>query len=406
MMKSILFVDDEIKVLDGLRRMLRPNRKQWKMSFVESAQEALDVLVNTPFDIIVTDMRMPGMDGADLLERVRERYPAMVRIVLSGHSEHENIMRSVRPAHQYLAKPVGQDELEKVLYAALQLHDVLGEPSLIKILGKAESLPALPQTYSRLVDAIECEDCSLEDVGKIIEHDLGMTATLLKVVNSAFFGLPRKISSPAQAASLLGLDILRSLVLSYQLFSTFEIKNSNRFSFDGLWRHSTTVGSMAKKIAQTEAMRKVLVDEAFMAGILHDVGKLILYHFTPKRYNEVIDKVRNDAGTISEMEKEVLGTSHAQAGAFLMGLWGMSENVVQAIAFHHNPSGWEPQELGLHSIVHAANVFEHELRVVHENYRTPELDLDHFEATGLAGKLGAWRDQCQLLINDGGPCNG
>ncbi len=403
MMKCILFVDDEAKVLDGLRRMLRPKRKKWDMAFVQSAREALEVLEKTPFDIIVTDMRMPGMDGADLLEIVRKRYPSMVRIVLSGHSEHENIMRSVRPAHQYLAKPVGQEELEKVLNAALQLHGVLGDPNLIEILGKAESLPSLPQTYASLVDAMESEECSLEEIGKIIEQDLGMTATLLKVVNSAFFGLPRKISSPAQAASLLGLDILRSLVLSYQLFSTFELKNTRHFSFDGLWRHSTTVGSMAKKIAQTEDMDKVLVDEAFMAGILHDVGKLILYHFTPKRYGEVIEHVRNDSGTVFQIEKRGFGTSHAQVGAFLMGLWGMSENVVQSIAFHHNPGDWEPQELGLHSIVHAANVFEHELRVVHKHYRIPELDMDHFNAIGLAGKLDAWREQCQLLVNNGGP---
>lgn len=403
LMKNILFVDDEVQVLDGLRRMLRHRRKEWRVVYVDNAQHALEALDKEPFEIIVTDMRMPGMDGAELLEIVRTRFPSMVRIILSGHSEHDNIMKSVRPAHQFLAKPIGQAELEKVLVSALQMHKVLGNPNLLDILGKVESLPSMPQTYTRLIYEIEAEDSSLETVGKIIEQDMGMTATLLKVVNSAFFGLPRKISSPAQAASLLGLDILRTLVLSYQLFETFEVRQPYRFSFEGLWRHSTAVGSFAKKIAQFEKLDKAQADEAFMAGMLHDVGKLSLYHFTPNRYRKVIDDVRDGAGTIYELETKRLGASHAEAGAFLMGLWGISDTIVQAIAFHHHPGAWHPQDLGLHSIVHASNVFEHELYIVNKGYRVPLLDVDHFEAAGAADRLKDWRDQCSLILKDGDP---
>lgn len=404
-MPRILFVDDEKQVLDGLRRMLRPLRKQWDMVFVESAADALDALGKDSFEVIVTDMRMPVMDGAELLEIMRTRYPSMVRIILSGHSEQKKIMKSVRPAHQYLAKPVGKTELVNVLHSALQLHSVLGDPCLMDILGQAESLPSMPSTYANLIDAIEDDESSLEDVGKIIEHDLGLTATMLKVVNSAFFGLPRKIASPAQAASLLGLDIIRSLVLSYNLFSTLEIKDSYHFSFDGLWRHCTAVGSMAKNIAKYENMDQAEIDEAFMAGILHDVGKLTLYHFTPKKYRKIIEAVRSGDGSIYQMESNNLNTSHAEAGAFLMGLWGLPENIVRAIAFHHLPGAWEPQEFGLHTIVHAANVFEHELHVVHKSYLIPPLATDHLQAVGAVDRVDAWRDVCQDILSEGN-CRG
>ena len=400
-MKRILFVDDEPQILDGLRRMLRGKRREWEMVFVGGGAEALAEIEKQPFDLVVTDMRMPAMDGAELLGRVREMCPQTVRIVLSGHSEREKIMRSVRPAHQYLAKPIEQQELMTVLQKAIDLQQVLGNQALEAILGQAENLPAMPAIYSRLVEAIESEDSSMEAIGRIIEQDLGMTATVLKVVNSAFFGLPRTISSACQAVGLLGLDLIRSLVLSYQLFSTFEGQGPAKFSLPGLWRHSSTTAVLAKKIAQMEGGDRSMVDESFMAGVLHDVGKLPLYYYAKETYAKVLEEVRAGNGLLFEVEGRVMGATHAEAGAFLMGLWGMSERVVRAIAFHHRPSGWTHGGFGPLTAVHAANVLEHELNVIHKHYRVPALDMAHLEAVGKAGRAEAWRKECKCLLGDG-----
>lgn len=400
-MKRILFVDDEPQILDGLRRMLRCKRQEWEMAFVESGQAALAELAKASFDVVVTDMRMPAMDGAELLERIRHAYPRAVRIVLSGHSEKEKIMRSVRPAHQYLVKPIEQQELLSVLQKALDLQKVIGNESLLEILGKTESLPAVPAVYAQLMEAIESEDASMETIGKIVGQDLGMTATVLKVVNSAFFGLPRAVSSVAQAVGLLGLDLIRSLVLSYQLFTSFEAKGPISFSLQGLWRHSAVTASFAKRIAQMEGADRSTLDDAFMAGVLHDVGKLPLFFYARQSYEDILGSVRAGEGLLFEVEERALGTSHAEAGAFLMGLWGMSDTVVRAIAFHHRPANWPHDGFGVLTAVHAANVLEHGLCVINKDYRRPQMDLEHLEAVGKGGRVEAWTKECQQLLGDG-----
>ncbi|MGD8529941.1 MAG: response regulator [Syntrophobacterales bacterium] len=394
--KRIIFVDDEKEVLDSLKRMLRGQRKEWSCAFAISGQEALAALKGQErFDLIVTDMRMPGMGGAQLLEEVRKKHPHMVRIVLSGQSDQKAVMHSVKPAHQFLAKPIKRESLLAVIQRALALQEVLADESLVKLLSEAEALPGLPEVYHRLTTEIESDQSSLEAIGGIIEQDMGMTATILKVVNSAFFGLPRKIEKPAQAVSLLGLDVVKALVLSYQLFSSFDLRRIKSFSFELLWRHSVTTAGMAKLFAQEEGMDRAGADEAFFAGMLHDVGKLPLSAFAPERYNLIIKKVRETNRLLWEVENKEFGTSHAEAGAYLMGLWGMPEPVISAIAFHHRPSRMPEMSVSPLTAVHAANILEHEIIVYNPKYARPKWDMDYLDRLGLSGRIPAWTELCR-----------
>jgi HD-like signal output (HDOD) protein len=400
-MEKILFVDDEPQILQALRRMLRGKRGQWHMAFAASGPEALELLEKERFDVIVTDMRMPIMDGAALLEEVRQRYPHMVRIILSGHSDQAKILKSVKPAHQYLAKPVDPEQLEQVLTQALSLRKVLNNEQLIRVLSQVESLPALPQLYTRLMEAIESPQSSLEEIGEIISQDLGMTATVLKLVNSAFFGIAHRVTSPAQAVALLGLDVVQALVLSYQLFSTHDFSQIKGFSFESLWRHSLTTGGFAKTIAQIEGLPRNQVDLAFFAGVLHDVGKLPLCSLVSNRYQRVLDRVRSEDRPLWEVEQEELGATHAEVGAYLMGLWGMSEDVIRALAFHHRPSDAPEKGCGVLAVVHAANVLEHELYVINRHYHHPQFDPAFLEAAGLQDRIELWREACRKQLYEG-----
>lgn len=395
-------MDDESEVLDGLRRMLRSQRKEWICAFADSGPKALEMLSGEDkFDLVVSDMRMPGMDGAQLLEEVRKRHPYMVRIILSGQSDHDTIMTSVKPAHQFLAKPIEQDALLSVLRKSLALQEVLANESLAKLLSEVEALPALPAVYTRLMDEIESDDSSLEVIGGIIEQDIGMTANILKVVNSAFFGIPRKIEKPAQAVSLLGLDVVKALVLSYQLFSSFDLSKIKAFSFELLWKHSVATGGLAKLIAQEEGLKKDQVDEAFFAGMLHDVGKLPLSAFASEHYNHILALVRQEDRLLWEVEMETIGTSHAEAGAFLMGLWGMPEAVTSAIAFHHRPSLLPEESFSPLTAVHAANILEHDLVVHNKNYARPQWDDDYLSRLGLEDRIPAWSEACKANLEQG-----
>ena len=150
-MKNVLFVDDQPQVLRGLRRTLDCMEEEWDMEFVDSGQEALDIMAQKPFDVMVTDMHMPGMDGAQLLERVSQDYANTIRIVLSGQANEEAVFRAVQPMHQYLSKPCDAQTLQDTIERALAMQELLAESSLKQLVSQLSSLPSLPSLYEKWV---------------------------------------------------------------------------------------------------------------------------------------------------------------------------------------------------------------------------------------------------------------
>ncbi len=395
---KILFVDDEKNVLDGLRRMLHSMRGEWDVNFVSSGSEALEFLEREPMDVVVSDMRMPGMDGAQFLELVRDRFPHVVRIILSGHSEMHSVMKCVKPAHQFLSKPCSTEELVQVLRRSCCLSSFLANNALRDVLTSLDSLPVLSPIYQELVSEISMENSSLAKIGDIISRDVGMSASLLRLVNSSFFGFVNRISSPAQAVALLGLEVVRGLILSVELFSTLEKSPTSYFNFSYLWDHSLRTANAAKKIAKKSGASSDVVDNSYIAGLLHDVGKLILISELPEIYERIIEKIRSDNSILWEAEKEMLGVSHAEVGAFLLGLWAQPESVVQAVAFHHEPLVVESAEFSALTAVHLANCLDHELIVINPEYCQRHPDADYLVRLNLENKFSAWKEELRAEL--------
>jgi response regulator RpfG family c-di-GMP phosphodiesterase len=276
MAKRILFVDDEPMVLTGLQRSLRPMRSEWEMVFAAGGEEALAAMDRHAFEIIVTDMRMPGMDGAQLLEEVQKRSPQTLRMVLSGQSDRETIMRSVNPAHQFISKPCEGEELKSRLIRAFALKDLLQNPDLRELVAKLDHLPSLPRVYLQLNEELRRPDPSLQRIDELIGADMAMTAKVLKLVNSAFFYVPCEISRASHAVKLLGLDTLRTLVLTAHVFEQFQSQLLSADDMRQISDHSLAVSNSARKIAIFEHADQHIQDESFTAGLLHDAGKLIL----------------------------------------------------------------------------------------------------------------------------------
>lgn len=389
MKKTILFVDDEPNVISGLRRMLRSMRKDWDMYFAQSGKEALDILAEKSIEVIVTDMRMPGMDGATLLEKVREQYPHVVRIILSGHSDKEMILRSARYAHQFLVKPCGTGHMKKTVERACHLRDTLRDENLLKIVTGIKALPSLPAFYFSILEELHSPEVSLKKIGDIIAQDVTMTAKILQFVNSAFFGLPQKVVSPHQAVTFLGLDTVKALVLYVNIFSTIKPSpGPGHISLPDLWNHSQLVGSLCRKIAASEISDRQVVDEACIAGMLHDIGKLVLLDMPG--YNRKVKGYRQEKGCSNlEAEYAVLGTSHAELGAYLLGLWGFPDTTVEPVAYHHCPSRELGTGFSLVSVVHGANALvknnPYKGKVTYEF-----LDMGYIESRGLQGHLEKW----------------
>lgn len=392
--KRVLFVDDEPNILDGLRRMLRSMRKEFELCFADGGTNALTILNDKGFDIIVSDMRMPGMDGAQLLAEVKKVSPQSIRIMLTGQADEESVLRTVGVVHQFLAKPCDPVKLKEILRRSSALHQTLEDGHLKDIITTIDTLPSIPQIYMELQEKMADPEAELKEIADIIAKDVAMTAKILQLVNSAFFGIFQKVESPLRAVSLLGLDTIKALVLGLHVFSN-KSQNTNRALIDEIGRHSMAVGAYAKKIAHAETGDENIESQAFFAGILHDIGKLILISTMAKEYDEVLATSTDHKLTIYETEKQIFNTTHCEMGAYLVGLWGFQIEVIEALGFHHQLQNYPAESFTPALAVHVANVFEHELHAENANGSAPQLDMDYINSRGYTSKLHNWKELCQ-----------
>jgi HD-like signal output (HDOD) protein len=397
MRKRILFVDDDSFVLNALERMLHSQRGVWDMEFVAGGAQALERMAQAPFDVVVTDMRMPGMNGAELLEEVMRRYPKTVRMVLSGHADKDLILRCVNSTHQYLSKPCDSLAIKAAVQRACGLEDTPENERLKPLVAQMTRLPSLPALYVQIVEELNDPSATIEHIGKIVSQDLAMSAQFLKLVNSAFFGLSRPASSPSEAAMYLGIDTIKALILSIHTFSQFNDLNGCTFKLDALIHHSLRTAARARDIARLEDATQKIANECFVAGMLHDIGKLLLAANYPRDYDRVTRLMEERGCAACAAEKEIFGVSHPGVGGYLLGLWGLPVTLVEAIALHHSPHRTSSPSFGPLTAVHAANVFEHErtaaLRADAEN----ELDWQYLEALGLKRRMPMWRETGQTV---------
>ena len=400
--RRILFVDDEPMVLKGLQRTLRKMRQDWDMTFVSSGREALNVLVKKPMDVIVSDMRMPEMDGGRLLAEVKKQHPHVVRIILSGQLDQEMTLKSVQLAHQSLSKPCDAEVLKHTLAKLFALRDFLSDKSIKSIISQIESLPSMPSIYTEIVTEMQADDPAIKKVGEIISKDLSMTAKILQMVNSAFFGLFRKINSPEQAVMMLGLETIKALVLSVKIFSEFNQKSFSWFQIDDLFNHSLTVSLYAKTIIKNENLGQELINNSMMAGLLHDLGKLILATNFEKPYRQVLAAAQGTGKNLLDLEYEAFGTSHAEIGAYLMGLWRLDNSIIEAIAFHHLPARSITQNIGLLTAVHVANALVHEARTPADQNTELQCDTEYLDKLEITSRIPQWHQVCKELTERNG----
>jgi HD-like signal output (HDOD) protein len=391
MKKRILFVDDEPMVLAGLQRMLRPMREQWDMEFTNGGAEALAAMAKAPFDAVVSDMRMPAMNGAQLLKEVSRQHPQTVRFILSGQADQELILQCVGTAHQFLSKPCEPETLKTAVGRTFAVDDLLKCDALKKIVSQLTTIPSLPSLYNQIMEQLAAPDASIETIGQTIGRDPGMTAKVLQLVNSAFFGSRRQMSNPTEAAMLLGLDTIKTLVLWIHVFSNYQQPAVRGFSMERLSDHCLSTGLLARQIVQQEDGDAKMRENAMTAGLLHDLGKLLLVVNRPALYEQALTLAEQKRIPLWQAEQEVLGTSHAEIGAYLLGLWGLPFDIVEAVALHHRPQVGGSRSFSPLTAVYAANFLQKEV--------TPEagiisdpIDTAYLAEMRLDHRLPAWRE--------------
>src|SRR3569833_2905255 len=331
-MMRLLFVDDDTNLLMGLQRSLRSMQQDWEMEFADCGAAALKLL-NKPFDVVVSDMRMPGMSGLEVLNTVQDRFPQTVRILLSGQSDRESILDSAARAHQYLSKPFDARQLKALLSQTIGLGDLLENASLKTFISGLSSIPSLPNLYIEVMDELSASDPSSARIGAIISRDLGMTAKILQVANSVAYGRRSSITQPDEAVLHLGLDTVRSLVLSLSIFSTLTSKERATYWAESLWEHCNVSGAFCRTIARAEGIPASERGAYLSAGLLHDVGKLIIASADPALPPKIAEIASVETKASWQVEKELLGCTHAEVGAYLLGFWGLFFPIVEAVAW-------------------------------------------------------------------------
>jgi len=387
-MKRILFVDDEVSILDGLKRMLRPMRNEWEMSFAPGGEAALAMLEGARFDVIVTDMRMPGMDGATLLEIVREKYPSLLRIILSGYTELQASLRAVPVAHQFLMKPCDPEMLRAGIARATSLGEVLDSRMLTSLVGALRDLPSLPRIFAELKIALADPKTTIEQVSHIVEQDIAVSAKLLQLVNSAFFGLARDISDVKTAVSCLGMAVLHDLVLTLEVFRSFTPNEYVSEEFlEEFHQHAQLTARIAAGIAQDANLTQAVV----LAALLHDVGKLVIAERTPEHFARALAQAEDENRPLYEVEETLIHISHAEVGAYLLSLWGLPYTVVEAVAHHHHPRRVPQHGIDMVFVVYISNLLALEREAIAKNANPPIFDDELVEQTGATARLAEWR---------------
>ena len=398
----ILFVDDEPLILEMLQLTVASMKGEWETRYAESGKQALALMERETFDLVISDMRMPGMSGAQLLNEVMKRYPGTSRMILSGYADKEEVIRCAGAIHQFLPKPCELTTVEAALRRIRGLRERLRSEEIQRVVTKKDSLPSVPAVYFQLVEALQDSECPVERVGDIMATDPGLTAKVLQLVNSAFFGFSRQVSSASEAVLLLGMGTIRSLALTAHLFTVFEAVQIEGWSVEQVWRHSVRVGRWARKIAELEGKDEAVAEQSFTAGVLHDIGKLILLDNLSVAYLDLITRARKERRLLSDIEQETLGATHAEVGAYLLDLWGLPAPLVEAAALHHEPG--RASELGFSPLtaVHVANVLEETLSGVDPSGAPHRLDSLYLDQLSLGSRVGVWRERLGEETAQGG----
>lgn len=401
--KRILIIEDDAGILEDIKENIFSLKDRFDIAFSTNAEDALARIETDRFEIVVCDRVMPDVDGITVLSQIRDSYPDTIRILMAEHLTKFDLLKSSGPVHQYLAKPFRYQEFERTLNRVVTLRELIVDQSLQDVIGKMESLPSIPGLYFQVEEEMNAPDPDLKKISEIISLDVGMSAKVLQLVNSAFFGLPRKVDNISLAASLLGLDILSDLILMMSVFTQFDDLDHEDFSFDFLTEHSVNTAKAARAISQTEKLSATEQKIAYTAGLMHDIGKLVFLVNMPEKFTRALQLSHDENIPLYQAEMDIFQASHQSVGAYLLDLWGFPDCIVEAVAFHHDPEKLADDRLNPTIAVHVSNYFEHMLNPNRKELKANEsesdlLNIEYLKSAGLGKKVRRWMEIYKIII--------
>lgn len=358
-MLKILFVDDERHVLAAVRRLLHLYRNRWSMDFVIDSQEAARRITQHKYDVVLSDLQMPGMDGIELLSLVKARSPETARVMLTGTTDTKSVARITEVAHRLLAKPCNPNEFKDIVLRLCVLQESLPDSETRKRLFQENSLPIQPSIFLELQEVVENKQASIRNIANVVARDMALAAKIIQLANSSYYGSQRKITELSVAIGLLGIDTVVGLALSFGTFDQFQGR-IDRAVLDSLSEHSLVVAQLAAEMASVLPMKDDVAREAFLAGLLHDCGKLILAQEDNQQDYEVVKDLADQSNVpVEETEERTFGLTHSKIGGMILDLWGLPLSLAEAVTFHHRPSLSSCPENNASALIHVADLIYH-----------------------------------------------
>jgi putative nucleotidyltransferase with HDIG domain len=359
MTKSVLFVGEDQPLWQEFSAQTRDPASGWAGIFARTQAEALDLIQHIAFNAAVADVQLMDSNGLEVLEEITERQPNCFTVVLSDFADTGSTLQCIGAGHHHLVKPCEATSLLRLLNREGQYRLSLPGAASRSLISQMKRVPSPPTIYLQVVAELQSNDASVEKVGDIISQDPAIAAKVMQLANSAVFGLHLQVLEPVEAVMYLGLTTTQSLVLLAHTFATFDHARLSGFSVQALWAHSLLTGRHARELASKQSAGQEVIAQSFTAGLLHDLGKLLLAANLPEQLGKAMALAKSRPCPLVDAELEVVGASHAEIGASLLDIWGLPEPIVEAVALHHHPASLVAERFTPLTATYAANIIAH-----------------------------------------------
>ncbi|MEW5796513.1 MAG: HDOD domain-containing protein [Candidatus Zixiibacteriota bacterium] len=390
----VLYVGGDRSLVDFVQQIERYCGGGWRGETAAAGKEAIEACIGAQYDLVIAESSLVNPSVHELMGYLRENQPAALRYVVVDTADKSSMLRFFAEAHQVIARPVQTSALARQLQNALNLQGIFTNPQVKSRIGAIKSLPCLPQTYSRLTAELRSENSSARRVAELISVDAAITAKLLQVVNSAYFGMSRRITDVFHAVNLVGMSTVQSLVLSAGVFEQFQGVSFPQSSMDEIYQDSISVGARSRLLAHSFGLHPGAVEEALLGGMLHDIGRLLMAKCFADELKRAVEAAKERGLTLIAAEEQILGVSDSVIGAYLLSLWGLAHPVVEAVALHYRPRQCPAPVLGPLTTVHLAWAITHDEKRRIRSDRESSVDMDYLATLGIHGQLPALRAFC------------
>ncbi|MGZ8940677.1 MAG: HDOD domain-containing protein [Limisphaerales bacterium] len=367
----------------------------WKVHVSQSSEDALCQLEQVAFDVIFVDLKSGPLASIQFLHQVWSRHPSTIRFLLSDSLAPDIMVTCALGPHQVLLKPLEGPAIRNAMERAALVNRLFQNKDVQTLVSRIRTFPSRPTIYAEVIRELRSSNASAQTVGELVSRDLAISAKLLQITNSAFFGFNRPVAKPGDAVLLLGMETTASLVLGIEAFSQLDNVKLKYFSTDQIWRHCQIVANSARAIAEHVTQDADLAQEAYTAALLHDIGKLALAVNLDEAYRDALNVGREKHIPAWQVERQAFGATHAEAGAYLLSLWGLPANVIEAVANHHIPARELSSEYTALTALHVANAIDHSLTQQRVPGEEVQIDLDYPAELRIIEQLDTFRDIVQ-----------